>query len=324
MPALARRLEDAGFDGIHVPETIHDSFAVALLAAEHTSRLTIRTAVTLAFVRSPTLVAYAAWDVQALSGGRFELGLGTQVRQNIEGRYGMPWSAPVRRMEDYLGAVQAAFHSFSTGAPLRHEGEHYRLTRLQPYFDPGPLDVGAPPVLLGGVSPAMCRLAGRAAAGLITHSTGSDPDQLRSVARPSLAEGAGVAGRPVPPLYAAAAVATGADPAAVRAERERHRRLMAFLYSTPAYRGTLDRLGRPDVLDRLAALVREDRWDLLTDVLDDDLLDALLVSGTYDELPELLLERYRGLADGLVLTAPADPGGDPALRTLIAALRAAD
>src|SRR5919205_2631725 len=91
VPAYGRRVEHLGFDGLHVAETIHDSLALALLALEHTTRITVRTAVTLAFVRSPTLVAYTAWDLSVLSGGRFELGLGTQIKQNIEGRYGMPW-----------------------------------------------------------------------------------------------------------------------------------------------------------------------------------------------------------------------------------------
>src|ERR1700712_3405700 len=83
VPAYARRVEQLGYDGLQVAETIHDALAVALLAAEHTTRITIRTSVALAFVRSPTLTAYAAWDLARFSGGRFQLGLGTQIRQNV-------------------------------------------------------------------------------------------------------------------------------------------------------------------------------------------------------------------------------------------------
>src|SRR5215213_8093213 len=93
----ARRVEALGYDGLQVSETVHDALAVSLLVAEHTKRVTIRTSVALAFVRSPTLTAYAAWDLARFSGGRFQLGLGTQIRQNIEDRYGMPWSEPVAR-----------------------------------------------------------------------------------------------------------------------------------------------------------------------------------------------------------------------------------
>src|SRR5262245_6853144 len=102
--AYARRVEAIGYDVLHVPETIHDGFAVALLALEHTDTITVRTSVALAFVRSPMLTAYTAWDLQRFSRGRFELGLGTQIRPNIEDRFGMPWSEPVTHMREYVGA----------------------------------------------------------------------------------------------------------------------------------------------------------------------------------------------------------------------------
>ena len=108
--AHAQRVEALGYDGLHVAETIHDALALALLAIEHTEHLLVRTSVALAFTRSPTLTAYAAWDLSKLSGGRFELGLGTQIRQNIEDRYGMSFSQdPLGQLRDYVGAVRAAF-----------------------------------------------------------------------------------------------------------------------------------------------------------------------------------------------------------------------
>ena len=137
--AHAQRVERLGYDGLHVAETVHDSMAVALLVAEHTERITVRTSVTLAFTRSPTLLAYAAWDLAKLSGGRFELGLGTQIRQNIEDRYAVPFGEdPIGRLGDYVGAVRAAFASFASGAAPAYESPHYRVTRMQPYFNPGP------------------------------------------------------------------------------------------------------------------------------------------------------------------------------------------
>jgi alkanesulfonate monooxygenase SsuD/methylene tetrahydromethanopterin reductase-like flavin-dependent oxidoreductase (luciferase family) len=151
VPGYARRVEQLGFDGLHVAETIHDSLAVALLALEHSTRMTVRTSVTLAFVRSPTLVAYTAWDLSTMSGRRFELGLGSQIKQNIRDRYAMPWSEPCSRMKDYLGALNALFTVFHTGEPLDYRGETYQLTRMQPYFNPGPADVETPPVWLGAV-----------------------------------------------------------------------------------------------------------------------------------------------------------------------------
>ena len=195
--AHAQRVERLGYDGLHVAETVHDSMAVALLAAEHTERITVRTSVTLAFTRSPTLLAYAAWDIAKLSGGRFELGLGTQVRQNIEDRYAVPFGDdPIGRLGDYVGAVRAAFASFASGAAPAYESPHYRVTRMQPYFNPGPdAATQAPPIYLGGVQRRACALAGAVADGFVSHPTNSNPRYLRETCLPALAEGARAAGR---------------------------------------------------------------------------------------------------------------------------------
>ena len=199
MAPYARRVEALGYDGLHVAETVHDGLAAALLALEHTTRITVRTSITLAFVRSPTLTAYAAWDLAAFSGGRFQLGLGTQIRQNIEDRFGMPWSPPLARMREYVAAIDALFHAFRTGEAPHLEGEHYRITRLQPYFNPGPdPSVTRPELYLGGVNAGMCRLAGETAAGFVSHPTNSDPRYLTVVARPALQEGLRASGRDWP------------------------------------------------------------------------------------------------------------------------------
>ena len=320
----ARRVEQLGFDGVHVAETIHDSLAVALLALEHTTAITVRTSITLAFVRSPTLVAYTAWDLALMSGGRFELGLGSQIKQNIRDRYGMPWSEPRSRMREYLGALEALFTAFRTGGPLDFQGQSYQLTRLQPYFNPGPDDaVSSPPVWLGAVNAGMCELAGELAHGVVTHSTNSDPGYLRDVVRPALDRGAATAKRAgTPAIIASTAMATGADDAAVARARERQRELLAFLYSTPAYAPALERLGLSDLAGRLRAVVKDKRWGELPTVLTDEVLDTLLVSGRYDELPAILRARYGELADGVQLPHIADPGDDEALRACVAALRA--
>jgi len=324
VPAYARRVEAMGFDGIHVAETVHDSLAVSVLVAEHTERLTIRTSVALAFVRSPTLTAYAAWDLARLSGGRFELGLGTQIRQNIEDRMGMPWSAPVPRLRDYIEALVALFESFRTGGAVHHEGPSYRLTRLQPYFNPGPDPTATPPpIWLGGVNAGICRLAGEVAAGSVTHPTNSDPRYLAELCVPNLMLGAarGNRSRHDFQLVVGAPVITGATDADVAAERERERRMLAMLYSTPAYRRTLELYGWAELTPRLQQLIRADRWDELGQVISDEVLDALVPTGRYDRVGAVLLERYAGLADGLLLGPQPDPADDAAVAALVAELQ---
>jgi probable F420-dependent oxidoreductase len=321
--AHARRVEALGYDGIHVAETIHDSLAVALLVAEHTSRLTVRTSVTLAFTRSPATTAYAAWDLSKFSGGRFELGLGTQIRQNIEGRYGMPFGDdPLGRLRDYVGAVRALFDAFVSGAPPHFESDHYSITRMQPYFNPGPdAETRVPPIYLGGVQRKACALAGEIADGFVTHPTNSNPRYLESTCLPALSEGEAKRGPRLTDrsfeLVVGTQVITGSSTEAVDRERERQRRLLAFLYSTPAYRPTLELYGWAELGPSLRALIREDRWDGLAGLLSDEVLDTLVPSGTFEELPQLLLGRFGGLGDGIVASPPADPNDDVAFRRVV-------
>jgi probable F420-dependent oxidoreductase len=220
----AQRVEALGYDGIHVAETVHDALALSLLIAEHTTRITIRTSVALAFVRSPTLMAYSAWDLAKFSGGRFQLGLGTQIRQNIEGRYGMPWGDPANQMRDYLGALEALFRCFTTGGPMNYRSKNYDLTRMQPYFNPGPDIETSPPALwLGGVNPKICHLAGEVAEGFVTHPTNSNPRYLETKCIPNLLAGFKTAGRDPKDfeLVVGTQVITGATTEALDEERER-------------------------------------------------------------------------------------------------------
>jgi probable F420-dependent oxidoreductase len=326
VPAYARRVEAIGYDGISVPETIHDSLAVALLIAEHTQRLTIRTAVTLAFTRSPTLTAYAAWDLSAFSQGRFQLGLGPQIRQNIEDRMGMPWTPPVARMRSFIAALRAMYDAFRTGELQPVPDGDYPVTRLQPYFNPGPdPDTVTPPTWLGAVGPDMCRLAGELADGIVTHPTNSNPRYLEEICLPNLHAGAQRAGRDPAAIEVVTVVtlAAGASDEELDRERDRQRRLLAFLYSTPAYRKTLELYGIGELGGQLREVIRAERWDDLHTLIPDELLDTLLVSGRYETLGPQLTERYKGLANGLLL-GPLRPEQDDAdLARLVASVQAA-
>lgn len=321
---IAARAEALGFDGIHVPETIHDSFLLAQLAIGTTTRLRVRTSVALAFPRSPMITAYAAWDLQDLSEGRFELGVGTQVRGNIEGRFAVPWTDPVGKIGEYIDALRAIFAAFTDQGPLVFHGTHYRFDRLQPYFNPGSLPQGPPPIWLGGVGTAMWRLAGERADGIVTHPTSSDAQLLGGACLAALTEGERRAGRPpgATGRIIGATVLTGRDDAAVAAERNRQRQLLAFLYSTPAYRPTLDRHGLGHLGERLHTMSLEQRWDDLTAVLTDDVIDQLVGSASYGRLASFLVERYGAFADGFRLALGTDPADDDLIAEVIADLHA--
>ena len=322
MPGHAMRVERMGYSGLTVPEALHDGFILAALALEHTRELRVATSVVLAFPRSPMTVAYAVWDLQGLSGGRLELGLGTHVKANMEGRFSIEWRPPVPRMREYIASLRAIWDSWQNGSPLRFEGEHYRFTRLQPFFNPGPTDHPSPPIFLGGVGPRMTQLAGETADGMMTHPTSTSPRFLRELTIPNVETGAKRAGRSPSEvrIMASGFVATGPNREAVQAERERIREYLTFLYSTPQYWPSLELHGWGEVGRRLHQLTREARWEEMGNAITDEMLDQLVPSGSYDDIAGTLRDWYGGLASSITFPMPDDPKYDSQAGAVIQAL----
>jgi probable F420-dependent oxidoreductase len=323
VPAHARRAEQMGYTGLAVPEAVHDGFLVATLALEHTRTLKVATSVVLAFPRSPMTVAYAAWDLQSLSGGRLELGLGSQVKGNMEGRFSVAWKPPVPRMREYLASLRAIWDCWQNGAALQFEGEYYRFNRMQPFFNPGPVAHPGIPLFLGGVNRIMTQLAGEAAAGIMTHPTNTSPRYLREITVPNLEVGARRAGRTHAEVevLASSFLATGPTREVVDAERERIREYLTFLYSTPQYWPSLDLHGWGEVGRHLHQLTREGRWGEMKGAITDEMLSQLVPMGTYGEIADVLRAWYGDLVTGISFPMPEDPGCDAQAAAVIEALR---
>lgn len=321
--AHAARAEAMGFDGLQVPDAIHDGLLLSAMALNATQSLIVGTGVLLAFPRSPMITAIAAWDLQKMSGGRFELGLGTQIKPNIEQRYSARWDSPVPQLREYVQAMKAVFHSFQTGERLNFVGEHYSLTKLQPFFNPGPIDHPDIPILCGAVGPAMTRMVGRIADGMITHPTNTPPEYIREVCLPRLEAGFERAGRDGSDfkLVLGPLTATGKDEATVAAEWEKQRNLLGFLYSTPAYWPSLELFGWQDKGQQLLDLTRAGDWGAMTEVVTDEMLEKFVPRGTYDEIANVYRERYSELTRRITFPLPGDPSDDPLAAEAIARLK---
>jgi len=319
VPAYARRAEAMGFAGLLVPEAVHDGFLTALLALENSVRLRVATSVVLAFPRSPMTVAYASWDLQATSGGRFALGLGAQIRANVVGRFSTSWTPPVARMRDYVGALRAIWSSWQHGNDLAYESQNYRFARMQPFFRPPPLEQPQVPVYLGAVAAGMTRLAGETADALMTHPTNTSPRYLRERVVPLLAEGTarGPKASARTAIHASTFVATGPDSGAVAAERERLRGFLGFLYSTPQYEPTLDLYGWNGLASRLRDAARAGRWEEMSALVTDEILDTLVPAAPYREIADVLAHWYGGLVESITLRMPDDPCNDAGLARVI-------
>src|SRR5947209_11564855 len=190
----ARRSEDAGYDAIWSAETGHDPMLPLLMAAEHTERIGLGTAIVVAFGRSPMTLAHSAWDINAFSAGRFMLGLGSQIKPHIEKRYSMPWSHPAARMREFISAMHAIWDCWQNGTPLDFRGDFYTHTLMTPFFNPGPNPFGAPKVFLAAVGQAMTRVAAEVADGMLVHGFTTER-YLREVTAPAVQAGLEASGR---------------------------------------------------------------------------------------------------------------------------------
>lgn len=307
----ARVSEDLGYDGVWVAEKARDPFLPLLLAAQATDRVEIGTAVAVAFARSPMILAQVANDLHAYSGGRFVLGIGSQIRPHVTRRYSMPWSdRPAAQMREYIAALRAIWACWNDGAPLDFEGEHYTHTLMTPFFSPEPNPHGAPKVMLAGVGPGMTRVAGEMADGFLGHGFTTERF-FREVTLPALAAGLERAGRARESFEVAAAsfVVTGADEEEMAAAADRVRRQIAFYGSTPAYRPVLDVHGWGDLQEDLRRLTKEGRWDDMPTLIDDEILGTFAVVAEPERIATAWAQRWVGLVDRLSFYVPhrADP-----------------
>lgn len=310
--AYAARAEAMGFNGLQVPDAVHDGLLLSAMALNATKKLTVTTAVLVAFARSPMVTAIAAWDLQEMSKGRFEVGLGTQVQANIEKRYSARWDSPVPQLREYVQAMKAIFHSFQTGERLSFEGKHYTLTKLQPFFNPGPIEHPDIPILCGAVGPAMTTMVGRIADGMITHPTNTPPEYIREVCLPRLQGGFERADRSGDDfkLVLGPLTATGKDKQQVAVEWEKMRNLLGFLYSTPAYWPSLELFGWQEKGQQLLDMTRQGNWQKMPSIITDEMLSTFVPCGTYGEIAQIFHSRFGGLAHRITFPMPENPIDD--------------
>jgi probable F420-dependent oxidoreductase len=319
VPALARAVEDIGFDALWTSETQHDPFLPCALIAEHTRRLCLGTAIAVSFARSPANLAQMAWDLAAQSGGRFILGLGTQVRAHIERRFGMPWPESVTgKLREQILAIRAFWNSWQNGTKLNFRGEYYKLTLMSPFFNPGPIAEPNVPIYIAGVNPGLARLAGEVCDGFVVHPFHS-PRYLNEIIVPAVTSGLQKAGR----KRSEVSVSVTAFVATTPEQRESARSQIAFYASTPSYRPVMDLHGWRDAAGQLSALAARSQWDAMAALVSDEMLDAFCLTAAEAGLPTALKARYDGLADRLALYTPFIPGQRDAFwRRLAAALNA--
>jgi probable F420-dependent oxidoreductase len=316
VPAVAQAAEALGFDALWTSETQHNPFLPCALIAEHSQRMEFGTAIAVSFARSPADLAYTAWDLAAQSGGRFILGLGTQVKGHIEKRFGLPWpESPVNKLREQIQVMRAFWDCWQNGTKLRFEGEYYKIRLMSPFFNPGPLpplsspprargiEEGFIPIYIAGVNTGLARLAGELCEGFHVHPLNS-PKYLREVILPAIGEGAAKTGR----TRADVSVSVTAFAATIPEEENFARAQISFYASTPSYRPVFALHGWENVAEKLSSLAARGEWGEMFGLVTDEILQTFCLVTDAESLPEKLKERYDGLADRITLYTPFTPG----------------
>ena len=301
----AQLVEELGYESLMVEETKDDPFVIMALAAQSTTKLGLGTAVTIAFPRSPAVMAMSAWTIQKLSRGRFTLGLGPQVRTHLERRFGLHTSPAGPWMRDYVGAVRAVWDCWQNGTRLDYTSDHYALSLMVPLFNPGPIEHPGIPIHLAAVNTVMCRIAGEVADGIRPHPV-CTPSYIRDVMLPAVRDGAVRVGRTlnnfkvsIKPL-----IATAADERGLVAKVRDARARIAFYASTPHYRAAFDHLGLDALANEAKLLSRAQRWEELPPLISDAVLDQYVTIGTHDEIADKLLNRYGNIVTNAEFSIP--------------------
>jgi probable F420-dependent oxidoreductase len=300
--ALARDVERAGFSGMLFTETTQTPWMSIASAANAAPSLEFMTGIAVAFPRSPMIAAGLAWELAENTGGRFRLGLGSQVKAHVERRYGAEFDPPGPRMRDYVEAVQACFRAFRGDEPLAHDGPYYALSLLPPTWAPRKHQYGDIKVDVSAVGPWMCRMAGAHADGIHVHPLHSIP-YLKNRLLPSVAEGATSAGRPAGDVDLI--IPVFAIPGDSHEERaallDRTRFQIAFYGSTRNYAFQFDDLGFGGTSARLNERLKAGDVAGMAALITDEMLDHFAVVANWDELADALTARYAGIAARLVM-----------------------
>jgi probable F420-dependent oxidoreductase len=311
--ASAQELEAAGYSGAWTVETAHDPFLPLTLAAEHTQEIEIGTSIAVAFARNPMTLANIGWDLQAFSGGRFVLGLGSQIKPHITKRFSMEWSHPAPRMRELILAIRAIWDTWLNGTKLDFRGDFYTHTLMTPFFTPDAADLaeaGVPKIFLAGVGEFMTQVAGEVCDGFICHGFTTEK-YLREVTLPALERGRAKAGKTMEgfEIVGPSFVVTGSDEQAMAAAANGTRQQIAFYGSTPAYRPVLDLHGWGALQDELNALSKQGKWVEMGNLVDDEILNTFAVVGEPESIAPELHQRYGDVIQRITFYAPyrSDP-----------------
>ena len=302
-----KQAEVMGFDGVWSAEVAHNPFFPLTLGAKETSEIQLGIQIAVAFPRSPMVTAQIAWDLAQQSGGRFILGLGTQVRAHITRRFSEDWVDPISRMREYIEGMRAIWDTFQNDARLRYRGEHYQFRLMAPFFNPGPIEHPNVPIYIAGVNPKICKLAGEICNGLHAQPFHT-VSYLTEIVMMNVGRGLDESGRErgdfnlTIPIF----VVTGTTEEEIQKSVIEVKSRIAFYASTPSYKVVMEHHGWETVQVKLSQMARDDQWDAMWREISDEMLHEIAIVAKPDNIIDAIQERYDGLGDRICLEWKAD------------------
>ena len=322
-PDAVRRAEALGYDGVTLLELTVPPTLSAVAGAMSSAHIDLLTGVFVAFPRSPMATAYDAWSIQSLSKGRFQLGLGSQIKAHLRRRFSTEVLPPVPRMREYVESLRAIWDCWQNGTPLAYEGEYYQFSLMIPYYDPGPIEQPRIPIYLAAINKLMCQLAGEVADGHLPGDPITDK-WFCEVMLPNLEKGARRAGRKLADLDLGSHgfIGCAATEAGLERVRQGLRERIALYASTPEYEKIQDMHGWDVDLSTFINMARENRWQEMGNLVTDDMLEAYAVVASPRDLPGKLRERFGGLVNRIQIDETWFDGlSDADVRELVTAIK---
>lgn len=309
----AKKIEAEGYTGVATQENKHDPFLSLAVAGVATETLELHTSVAIAFPRSPMISANIGWDLAASTGGRFTLGLGSQIRPHNEKRFSVPWTPPAPRLREYIQSIRAIWKAWKDGSKLAYEGKHYRFTLMTPHFTPEAYDAALPRIGLAAVGPATLKVAAEEADGAKLH-TFCTRKYLENKILPILSEGLAKSGRTRGnyEISGGGFLVTGKDDEAVQKAFDYVRYRVAFYGSTPSYWPVFEEHGLGDLGRKLNEMTKAGLWDKIAAEVPDDVVHLFAAVGRHDQIAQAIEARFGGLVDTIGASPnPAKPSDMP-------------
>jgi probable F420-dependent oxidoreductase len=278
-------------------ETVQESLIQAAVVGEATQHVRVGTNITVAFPRSPTVTAMAAWDLNVLMGGRFRIGLGSQVRRIVQDRFSSDFDRPARRMGEYVQAMRAVW-AMNRGEDAGFEGEIYRVVHpgLGRPFEGGDLD--DPGLFVAAVGPLMTKTAATHADGMLGHPFTSLA-YLDDSLVPAVEDALDAAGRKRSELTLAQGVILCISEDRDTAVREAKQQI-GFYGTTPNYKGVFASNGDERIMSDLRTAWKQRHLEALIAAVPDRAVERYAVAGTPDDVRDRL-EEYEQRVDHLIL-----------------------